>query len=164
MPTGYTPFSSDGKIKVTYVATLAAPNAPSAAALTAGTELSQYITADGLETPADQNNVDVAVLADAVNAQVVGSYGGVLNITGVRALADADDDLWNLCVYGLVGFVVVRRGLSAAAAWAAAQKAEVYPMQFHKPVMDAPGRDTIATFTVACPVTGDWYEKATLAA
>jgi hypothetical protein len=156
-----TVYSNDGKIRVQWVTTLSSITAPTAAQLNAGTNLSSFITKDGLTVPADQNNVDVAVLSDTFDAQVVGSFGGAIEITGVRD--DTADTFWNLCVYGTVGWIVIRRGVSAASTFAATQKVEVYPVVMHQPVPAETAGNTMGMFTIQFPVTTQPELKATVA-
>jgi hypothetical protein len=156
-------YSNDGKIRIQWVAgTTLSVSAPSAATVTAGTRLDQFVTKDGLTVPADQNNVDVAVLSDTFDAQVVGSFGGAIEMTGVRN--DTADTFWDLCVYGTVGFIVVRRGLASASAFAATQDVEVYPVQMHEPVPAQTGGNTVGQFTISLPVTSQPNLKAVMAA
>lgn len=158
-------YSNDGKIRIQWVAgTTLSTSAPSAATVSAGERLDPFVTKDGLTVPADQNNVDVAVLSDTFDAQVVGSFGGAIEMTGTRNSVDADDDFWNLCVYGTVGFIVVRRGLAAASAFAATQKVEVYPVQMHEPVPAQTGGNTVGQFTISMPVTSQPNLKAVMVA
>ena len=160
-----TVYSNDGKIRVSWVATgITNIAAPTVAQLNAGTRIDLYITKDGLTVPADQNNVDVAVLSDTFDAQTVGSFGGAIEITGVRDDTPASDTFWNLCVYGTTGWLVIRRGPSAATAWTAAQKVEVYPAIMHQPVPAQTGGNTMGQFTVQFPVTTQPELKATVAA
>jgi hypothetical protein len=156
-------YSNDGKIRIQWVAgTTLSVSAPSAATVTAGTRLDQFVTKDGLTVPADQNNVDVAVLSDTFDAQVVGSFGGAIEMTGVRN--DTSDTFWDLCVYGTVGFIVVRRGLASASAFAATQDVEVYPVQMHEPVPAQTGGNTVGQFTISLPVTSQPNLKAVMVA
>jgi hypothetical protein len=156
-------YSNDGKIRIQWVAgTTLSVSAPSAATVTAGTRLDQFVTKDGLTVPADQNNVDVAVLSDTFDAQVVGSFGGAIEMTGVRN--DTADTFWDLCVYGTVGFIVVRRGMASASAFAATQDVEVYPVQMHEPVPAQTGGNTVGQFTISLPVTSQPNLKAVMAA
>lgn len=156
-----TVYSNDGKIRVQWVTTLSSITAPTAAQLNAGTRLDTFITKDGLTVPADQNNVDVAVLSDTFDAQTVGSFGGAIEITGVRD--DTTETFWNLCVYGTVGWLVIRRGPSGSSTFAATQKVEVYPVVMHQPVPAQTGGNTMAQFTMQFPVTSQPELKATVA-
>jgi hypothetical protein len=152
-------YANDGKIRVAFV-TASIPNiaSPVAATLNGGTMLSGFITKDGLTVPADQNNVDVAVLSDTFDAQVVGSFGGAIEMTGVRN--DTTDTFWDLCIYGAVGWLAVRRGLPTATTFAAAQKVEIYPCQLHEPVPAQTGGNTVGQFTISAPVTSQPNLKA----
>ena len=154
----------EGNTKVAWVTTIADIDAPTVAELGAGTELSTLLTKDGLQTPDTQNMVDSSTLADTFDAQVVGSWGGSITLTGFRNSTDADDDLWNLAVYGTNGYLVIRRGLPYDTAWTAAQKVEVYPAEFHEPVMNQTGANEEARFTVGCAVTSQPSKRATVAA
>lgn len=154
-------YSNDGQIRVQVVTTIANQAAPTAAELNAGTHITGFLSKDGLTTPADQNNVDVGTLAETFNAQVPGTFGGAIEMTGLRD--NAADTLWNLITYNLARFVVVRRGLPTATAFAAAQSVEVYPVQFHEPVPDQTGGDEVSRFNISAPVTAQPNLKATVA-
>lgn len=158
-------YANDGKIRVNFVTTLSSITSPTAVQLNAAPPASNmiagFITKDGLTVPADQNNVDVAVLSDTFDAQVVGSFGGAIEMTGVRN--DTTDTFWDLCIYGTVGWIVVRRGLPTATVYAAAQKVEVYPVQLHEPVPAQTGGNTVGQFTISAPVTSQPQLKATVA-
>lgn len=154
-------YANDGMIRVDVVTTIADIAAPTVLELDAGDAITQFLSKDGLTTPADQNNVDIATLAETFNAQVPGSFGGAVEMTGLR---DNDaDTLWDLVTYNLAAYLVVRRGSPTAAAWAAAQKAEVFPVQFHEPVPDQTGGDEVSRFTISAPVTSQPELKATVA-
>lgn len=154
-------YANDGMIRVDVVAVIADIAAPTVLELDAGDAITGFLSKDGLTTPADQNNVDIATLAETFNAQVPGSFGGAIEMTGLR---DNDaDTLWDLLTYNLASHLVVRRGSPTAAAWAAAQNAEVYPVQFHEPVPDQTGGDEVSRFTISAPVTSQPELKATVA-
>jgi hypothetical protein len=155
-------YSNDGKIRVSWV-TASIPNiaAPVAATLNAGVQLAGFITKDGLTVPADQNNVDVGVLSDTFDAQVPGSFGGAIEMTGVRN--DTVDTFWDTSVYGTSGWVVVRRGLPSATSYATGHKVEVYPAIMHEPVPAQTGGNTVAQFTISFPVSSQPNLKATVA-
>lgn len=154
-------WSNDGNVRVQLVATIANIAAPTVAELNAGTHITGFVSKDGLTTPADQNNVDVGTLAETFNAQVPGTFGGAVEITGLRD--NSADTLWNLITYGLSRYVVVRRGVPTATAYAAAQTVEVYPCQFHEPVPDQTGGDEVGRFTISAPVASQPNLKAVVA-
>lgn len=158
-----TRFASDGKVRVYYVATIANKAAPTVAELNAGTDLSNFVRKSGLKVPNSQNNVDNASLAETFDAQVVGSYGGPITLECFKDDTGASDTAWNLITYGLVGYVVVRRGPLASVAWAAAQRVEVYPVQFHEPVMADTATNESGWFTAMGAGTSAPNAKATVA-
>jgi hypothetical protein len=154
--------SSDGMLRVQLVAVIANIAAPTVAELGVGTHITSFVTKDGLTVPSDQNNVDVGSAAENYNAQVPGTFGGAVEITGMRD--NAADTLWDLITYNLARFIVVRRGIATAAAFAAAQKVEVYPATFHEPVPDQTGGDEVARFTLSAPCWARPEMKAVVAA
>ena len=154
-------YSNDGMLRVTIVNSIANIAAPTAAELNAGTHVTGFLTKDGVTTPADQNNVDVATLADTFNAQVPGSFGGAIEMVGIRN--NTVDTLWNLITYGLTTNVVIRRGVSTASVFASAQKVEVYPVVFHEPVPQQTGGDEASRFAISAPVNAQPNLKATVA-
>lgn len=141
--------SSDGMLRVQIVSAIASKTAPTVAELNAGTHVTDFVNADGLTVPADQNNIDVRAASENYNAQVPGTFGGAVEITGLRD--NTADTLWDLVTYNLARFVVVRRGVPTATAFATGQKVEVYPCMFHEPVPEQIGGDEAARFTISAP-------------
>lgn len=141
----------DGMTKVVFALAIADISAPTVAELTAGSDWSAFIMKDGLSEPSDQNNTPVASLADTFNAQVVGSFGGAIELTVQRD--NATDVVWEEITYALEGFLVIRSGIPVASAFAASDPVRVYPVQWHEPVPVAPSGDTPAQFTAMGPVT-----------
>lgn len=154
-------YSNDGMIRVQICTAIANIALPTAAELNAGTHITGFLSKDGLTTPADQNNVDTASLAETFNSQVVGSFGGAIEMTGLRD--NVADTLWTLIVYGNSRFLVVRRGIATAAAFATAQPLEVYPCMFHEPIPAQTGGDEVSRFTISAPVTSQPNLKAAVA-
>jgi hypothetical protein len=151
----------DGYTRVSWVTTISNIAAPTAAELNAGTHITPFLTKDGLTVPADQNMVDNASLAETFDAELVGSWGGAIELTGFRD--DTADTLWNLAVYRTNGYLVVRRGVAVATTFAAAQKVEVYPAQMHNPVPSPTAQNTQQRFTLRLAVTAEPNLKSTVA-
>jgi len=105
-------WANDGMLRVVRVPSIANIAAPTVAEVAAGTHITNFITKDGLTTPANQNFVDNSSLAETFDAQVVGSFGGPISLTGIRD--NTTDTLWDLIVYGLGGFLWIRRGIATA--------------------------------------------------
>jgi len=155
-------YNMKGNIRVDYVPSIANKAAPTTAELNAGTALSLWLNDDGLTLPADQNMVESSALGETFIAQVVGSTGGTIEMNMKRD--NATDTAWNLFVAGnLTGFLAVRRGSSASAAWATSQKVLVYPVNTHLPVPVQSARDAEDAFTVMAGVTSAPSMNATVA-
>lgn len=156
-------YANDGMIRADYTLTIANKAAPTVAELGAGVPLTVWITKDGLTVPSGQNFVDDSSLAETFDAQVVGSFGGPVAMTMKRDGIPANDTAWNLIVYGLLGYVVVRRGVTTATAWTIGQKAEVYPVMFHEPVPQQTASNEQGRFNAQAAVTSQPNLKATIA-
>ncbi len=154
-------WANDGMITVRIVPTIANKAAPTTAEINAGTDITNFITKDGLTVPANQNYVDNSSLAETYDAQVVGSFGGPVTMTGIRDAAA--DTFWNAVVYGTNTNLVVRRGIATATAFAAAQKVEVFPIQWHEPLPTQTASNEQGRFTAAAAVTSQPNFKATVA-
>jgi hypothetical protein len=154
-------YANDGMIRIYVVATIASIAAPTTAELNAGTNIGNFVTKDGLTVPSGQNYVDNFSIVETFNSQVVGSFGGPVAMIGIRDAAT--DTFWDLVVYGTLTHLVVRRGLATATAWTAAQKVEVYPIQWHEPLPEQTGQDTLGRFTAAAAVRIQPNLKATVA-
>jgi len=154
-------YANDGMIKVYFVTTIANKAAPTTTELNAGTDISNFITKDGLTVPSNQNNVANASLAETFDAELPGSFGGALSMTGIRDAAT--DTFWNLVVYGTAGYIVVRRGTATATVWSASQKVEVYPMTWHEPIPVQTASNEQGRFNAMAPVSSQPNLKATVA-
>jgi hypothetical protein len=151
----------DGMTKVVFALAIASIGAPTVAELNAAVDWSTFVTKDGLKEPADQNNTPIAALAHTFNAQVPGSFGGVLELTIMRD--NVTDVPWNAITYGQAGFVVIRSGTPVASAWGVGNKARVYPGIWHEPVPSSTSGDTPDQFTAAFPVGSQPNLKAVVA-
>lgn len=108
---------------------IADPSAPTVAELTAGTDITCFLTKDGLKLGVSTNSVDGGSLCNRADIESAGSVGYKPMLKGYRDNESGGDTLWNLAVWGDTGFLVVRRGVLYSTAIAAAQVVEVYPMQ-----------------------------------
>jgi hypothetical protein len=152
-------WANDGQLRVSVVSSIANIAAPTTAELNAGTLITNFITKDGLTVPADHNYVYNSSLAETYDAQVVGSFGGAITMTGIRD--NATDTFWDLVVYGTNTHLVVRRGTPTATAWGASQKVEVYPIQWHEPLPMQTASNEQGRFTAAAAVRSQPNLKAT---
>lgn len=151
-------YANDGMIRIYVVSSIANIAAPTTAELNAGTSITNFVTKDGLTVPANQNYVDNSSLAETYDAQVVGSFGGAITMTGIRDAAT--DTFWDLVVYGTNTHLAVRRGTATATAWGASQKLEVYPIQWHEPLPVQTASNEQGRFTAAAAVRSQPNLKA----
>ena len=151
-------YANDGMLRIYVVATIANIAAPTTAELNAGTSITNFVTKDGLTVPANQNYVDNSSLAETYDAQVVGSFGGPVTMTGIRDAAT--DTFWDLVVYGTNTHLAVRRGTATATAWGAGNKLEVYPIQWHEPLPTQTASNEQGRFTAAAAVRSQPNLKA----
>jgi hypothetical protein len=154
-------YANDGMIRIQVVASISNIASVTTAELNAGTNITNFVTKDGLTVPANQNMVDNASLAETFDSQVVGSFGGPVTLTGIRD--SATDTFWDLVVYGTNTHLVVRRGIATATAYAAAQKLEVYPIQWHEPVPMQTASNEQGRFTATAAVRSQPNYKAVAA-
>lgn len=152
-------FVYEGRTKVRFVSTISNIAAPTVAEINAGTDLTGFTAKDGVDTPANQNNVDSATIADTFDAQVPGSWGGSVGLTLFRD--DSADTAWNLLTYGLVGYLVISR--VATNFPTVGNKVEVWPVTSHQPVvLPSAGNETVK-FTAQFPVRSQPNLSATVA-
>jgi hypothetical protein len=151
----------EGNTKVYFVPTLASKTAPSLASITAGTNLTAFITKDGVDVPNNQSMIDSATIDETFDAQEPGSWGGgPLTLTMFRDSIAASDTAWTLCVYNTRGFIVIsRRGVPIVGS-----KVEVYPVAMHEPVMLATAANEMQKFREVFAVTAAPAMNATVAA
>lgn len=117
-------------IRVYFVPTVASKTAPTVAEINAGTDLTPFLTRDGLDTPLDGSTIDTAGANSRYNSTGRGSYGGQpLVVKMFRDSVPADDDAWTTLPAGTTGNLVVRRFGGSTTAFAAAQKVEVWPIE-----------------------------------
>lgn len=154
-------YANDGQIRVHVVTSIANIAAPTVAEINSGTNISNFVTKDGLQVPSSQNNVPNASLAETFDSELPGSFGGAIQMTGIRD--SATDTFWDLVVYGTVTHIVVRRGVPTATAFAAAQKVEVYPITWHEPVPLQTASNEQGRFSAAAPVRSQPNLKAVVA-
>ena len=155
---------STGELRVSFVPTIADMAAPTAAEVTAGTDLTPFLTRDGVNTPNSASTTDISDLADRRNKRAPGTFGGDdWTLKLYRDSVTADDDAWTLLVQDLEGYLVIRRFGGAENALAATNKVEVADIAVLSRVMDTPGADTPQTFTAVLAVA-DVNDDATIAA
>lgn len=150
----------EGNVKVHFVPTIADTAAPTVAEITAGTNLTPFITKDGVSVPNGQNMVDSATIEDTFDAQRVGSWGGgPLTLTMFRDDTD-ETDSYELVTYGLEGYVVISRFGEVQSGSAV----EVWPVEAHQPTLMQTAANEMQKFSAAFAVTATPALNAAVAA
>ena len=149
-------YSSDGNVRVDYVATIAAPTAPDLSSeLSSTTPLSTKLTPDGWSPASEQAEVPTTSLASTFRTSVPGTRGGAIELTLKRDDTPASDTVYNLFKTGPSGYLVSREAQGgASAAYAAGQIVTVIPGKAGKPRMDPTAENTPRTYKVT------WFPSA----
>ena len=153
----------DEMTKVYWVPTIADISAPTVSELTAGVDITCFLTKDGLAPGGSTSKVDGGSLCSRVDGQSIGSVTYDATLKGYRDRESGGDDFWILCSWNAAGYLVIRRGTTYSTAFAAANKVEVYEASMGEPVMASSAKDTNQTFEVQLAVANADI-KATVAA
>ncbi|MEV4437483.1 hypothetical protein AB0K09_00450 [Streptomyces sp. NPDC049577] len=171
-------YGSTGKIAIVFAPAVADTAAPTVAEITAGTNLSDYITRDGLKTPSSGNTIDASDIGSRFNKTAAGTYGGdAAEITahrGSKGGGSGDDKAWTTLTQDTVGFLVIGRpglgqnattGIGTKAGPATAgDRVEVYPVTVISRAMADTGDNETAKFTASMAITGEPAQDAVVAA
>jgi hypothetical protein len=146
---------ADGTMRVSWVPTISNKNAPTVAELNAGIRVSSVMPKDGFTGfEPDTASVDNATIESTFDTQQIGTDSfGDSSLTLKKQ--DGTDTTWNTLVRGAAGYVVVRRYIAAATAWAIGQKVNVYPAVCGTKKEVAPEKNTMARYTVPIKITAD---------
>ena len=137
------PYMFDAFTKVYLVPTIADIAAPTVAELAAGTDISCWLTPDGLDTGVSESAIDVATLCSTVDGETPGTSKYAPSLKLFRGTTDT---AWIAVVHNTAVHLVVRRGVATDTAWAAAQKVEVYKGKYGNPQPASSARNTPQTF------------------
>jgi hypothetical protein len=115
-------------LRLQFVPTIASQAAPTVAEINAGTDLTPWLTPDGLTTNLNGTTIDVQAANSRYKATAPGSYGGD-PITAKFFRDDTTDTAYTTLPRLTTGYFVIRRmGPLSSTAFAAAQKVEVWPI------------------------------------
>jgi hypothetical protein len=153
---------SDGNTKVSWVATIANINAPTAAELNGGSDWTTRITPDGLKTDPATADVDTSSLGSTFTTNQPGRRAYTVEVTFKRGtLGTSDDQPYTTLVYNAAGYLVVRRGVAYGTAYATGDKVEVYPVSAGEAQNIAPAANEVSKFMSPLKVTSDPATHAT---
>jgi hypothetical protein len=154
---------NDGMTRVFWVSSIANINAPTAAELTAGSDFTARITPDGLKVDPSTADVDTSSLASTFDTKTVGRVGYDAELTFKRGTTGGEDLPYTTLKYGVSGYLAIRRGVAYATAWAAGQKAEIYPATCGEPQNVAPAANEVMKFVSPLKITAPPATAATVA-
>ncbi|MFG3340530.1 hypothetical protein [Glycomyces sp. NPDC048151] len=154
----------DGTVKVAYVPTIAALAAPTTTEINAGDDIDGFMTADGLVGfEPETAEVDTTALSSTFDTKRPGraSFSGTMLRIKKQT---GTDTTYTTLVRGVEGYIVVRRYTAASAAWTAADKVAVYPIQCGERRDLAPEANTTARYEVPTMITSSPSLNAVVAA
>ena len=155
---------NDGKIKVSWVPTIAVKAAPTVTEIEAGQDLEELITADGLVGfEAETAEVDTTSIASTFDYKQPGraSFSGTLLRLKKQS---ATDTAFTTLVRGTAGYVVIRRYVDSTDAWAAEDEVSVYPVVCGETRELTPEANTVARYEVPMMVSSMPALRAVVAA
>lgn len=148
---------ADGAVKVVWVPTIANPDAPTVAEVTAvsAVDLSCYLTSDGWTTGSDEQTVSDDRLCDTQNYERPGSSSRTLSLKYVENPGSTTDNkAYTTLTPRTTGFFVVRRGPIYSTALAAGDKVQVWPVQMGIYDWQPPERNSVLRVQQKAFVTG----------
>jgi Tfp pilus assembly protein FimT len=131
-------------LRVYWVPTIANIAAPTVAEIGAGTNLTDYVPVEGVNTDMTENEVTTAMLGDSFIVSDPGTWSARNEVTFMRHITATDDDAWTLFVTNQIGNFVIARFAAAAAA----ARVEVYPARSGRRRMQASAENTHQRFLV----------------
>lgn len=154
---------NDGNTKVAWVTSIANISAPTASELNGGSDWTPRITPDGLKTDPTTADVPTSSLASTFDTNVAGRRSYSVELTFKRGSTTLEDQPATTLLYGTNGYLVVRRGVAYATAFATGDKVEVYPVQAGEPQNVAPAANEVMKVTSSLKVTSDPATHAVVA-
>jgi len=146
-------YGFDGMIWASFIPAVANVAAPTVTELSAGVELHDVLTADGLSISADTATVDTSKLSSTANSETIGRDSYTVSVTYVRGDHTEATDVAEALVRGASGYLAVRRNKLATVAVASADEVELYPIIWHRPNPATPAANALQTVEVGASVT-----------
>lgn len=154
----------DGTVKVAFVPTIVDTDSPTVAEITAGDDLEDWITADGLVGfEPETAEVDTSALSSTFDTKAPGraAFSGTMLRLKKQS---GTDTAYDTLIRGTAGYIVIRRYKDSTIAWASTDKVGVYPVTCGETRELAPEANTVARYEVPTPVTVKPVLRAVVAA
>lgn len=144
----------DGKTRVDFVPTIANTASPTAIELNAGTRLDMTLVPNGMEGfDPSPGEVDNSAMGSTFDTKLP----GISTFSGTRLVlkkqSGTDTVHTTLTAFDTAGHIVVRHDKDNTAAYAAADKVDVYPIRTGATANMPPERNTVRKYWVATPVS-----------
>lgn len=116
-----------GESRLWFVPTIASATlAPTVAEITAGTDLTPFLTRDGFDDPRSASNIDASDAASRIDKAIPGNVAAaVATLKLYRDSVTADDDAWTALPSDTTGYLVEREFGGSTVAQAAGDKVNV---------------------------------------
>lgn len=154
---------SDGLIKVVWLDALSSQSAPPAGELNAAADYTDRITPDGLKTDPATAAVDTGSLASTTDTEENGRVKWDLEVTFKKGSNPTENLPYTTLTRNKHGFLIVRRDLPTATAFATGQVVEVYPVSCGQRMRKAPAANEVAKYTVPMRVYSEANPDAVVA-
>lgn len=151
----------DGNVKVAWVSTISNTAAPTTTELNAGTDLTSWITPDGLNITTETQDVDTTAVNSTQNTYAVGRRTDTASLTFKHQGFSAAP--WTTFASNPSGYIVVRRGVAGSTAWTSTQKVLVYPVQAGYRALAPYAANEVEKFSVDFKVNGTVVDTSTIA-
>lgn len=167
IPTGVT---SNGTVQVHWVPTIADPNNPTVAEVTAtgALDISCYLTADGLSLSADETTTTNRRLCSkqeyTIGGTITWSIGALRYVWDPQGLYADTHDAYAALTPESTGYLVVRWGRDAETALASGDVVDVFSVTLGEQVPQTPEANSELYVTQVPKVTGSVYRDVTVAA
>jgi len=153
----------DGMTRVAYVPTISNIASPTATELNAGLLLHSTMTPDGLVGfEAETAPVDNSALDSTFDTVTIGRDSFSSSALMLKRQSGTDT-IYTTLVRGVTGYIVVRRNIAAATAWASSQGIEVYPIVCGQTKFMAPEKNAVTKYSVPTMITSSPNLRATIA-
>lgn len=143
----------EGIVKVRFVPTISNVAAPTVAEVNAGTDITSFMTKDGLNPGATNNRIQANDLGSTYDAEAMGSQGTQLQLKFYRDFT-TDTPFSLLGTFGTVGYIVeAPGGFTSGNTPTIGDKVNVWPIQTGNPLFAASAANTAQTWTCDIAVT-----------
>ena len=152
-----------GVFEIVYVSTITAAATPTPAEISAGVDLTGFLTDGGFDSPLDGSVSDAADMGSAFNKTQLGTFGGQ-ELTAEFFRDDASDTAWDTLPRGTTGwFVIGRLGIATPGTFKVGDDVDIWPIAVASRNPVAVARAVTQRFMVSCAVPGVPTESYTLA-